>query len=189
MILSYEDIAGIWGKPVADLLCPRMGTVDLSPQMVAKIYALKEDYVDRLAPEKFEFVYIMSAGDSAKVGRSRNPVKRMKTLQTGCPSEVKIHKLFCCRNGRTSGRIERTMHRALKAKSLHSVGEWFSPLGEVEEICQSIFRGQKGHGALSGDRALELTSRCYADPKYLLLTQSQRQISTVLHLLEAYDCV
>jgi len=55
-----------------------------------------------------------------KIGRSKNPEKRLKQLQTGCPDKLKL--LLIVEN---FGHIEKNLHRDLRSYRSRRTGEWF----------------------------------------------------------------
>ena len=56
-----------------------------------------------------------------KIGRSKNPKRRLKQLQTGSPDELRIIHVF---NG--LGWREKEIHIALADWKIRENGEWFS---------------------------------------------------------------
>lgn len=71
------------------------------------------------------YVYLLYAGGYIKVGVSHSVNKRIKTLQTGCPFEIKL----VCKGGFLDSKeaylIEKEIHDYLKDKGFHSSNEWF----------------------------------------------------------------
>ena len=55
-----------------------------------------------------------------KIGRSKNPSKRLKQLQTGCPDKLKLLVIF-----ENKGHLEKNLHRRLKSYKSRRRGEWF----------------------------------------------------------------
>tara|TARA_A100001015_G_C14951098_1_gene696792 strand:+ start:18 stop:311 length:294 start_codon:yes stop_codon:yes gene_type:complete len=55
-----------------------------------------------------------------KIGRSKNPPKRLKQLQTGCPDKLKI--ILVVEN---MGHLEKNLHQRLKDYKSRKKGEWF----------------------------------------------------------------
>jgi hypothetical protein len=77
------------------------------------------------------YVYIIGAdAPPYKVGISRDPVKRLKALQTGHPARLKIHHVVATPAAKTR-LLETVIHANLK---LHRCeGEWFDiPLDKLK---------------------------------------------------------
>lgn len=55
-----------------------------------------------------------------KIGRSNNPQKRLKQLQTGSPYVIKMLKIFT-----GLGNMERELHALLSDYRIRNNGEWF----------------------------------------------------------------
>lgn len=72
----------------------------------------------KLAKQKHGYVYLFKCLHRYKIGSSRNPRKRMSTMQSPFPVE-KLH-LIRCSDMKAS---ERALHRQFAAKRVH--GEWF----------------------------------------------------------------
>tara|TARA_B100000131_G_C18023053_1_gene575364 strand:+ start:493 stop:786 length:294 start_codon:yes stop_codon:yes gene_type:complete len=68
-----------------------------------------------------DFLYIIQSDLTGmiKIGRSKDPVKRLKQLQTGNPNELKLIASF-----KDQGWKEKIIHESLKSFRLK--GEWFS---------------------------------------------------------------
>jgi hypothetical protein len=65
-------------------------------------------------------VYIISDGSRVKIGWSRNPEKRLKQLQTGNPSKLKLLKVYDVLRVK-----ERYLHKSLMLYKTRHNGEWF----------------------------------------------------------------
>lgn len=93
----------------------------------------------------YEVYLLFSSGVNAyKIGVSKNSTKRVKKLQTGCPYQIEIVKLF-----KTSRpfKIEKALHNMYAQYKWNYdgdviSGEWFQlPINEVvefENICNKI---------------------------------------------------
>jgi Meiotically up-regulated gene 113 len=81
-------------------------------------------------------VYVAQAGDDGpcKVGRSANPEKRTKELQTGNPEKIVLVAFFVCSTWLIAKTLEASVHVTLAAFRL--VGEWFSVTPEA--ACRTI---------------------------------------------------
>lgn len=71
-----------------------------------------------------------------KIGESTNPLKRLKTLQTGNKRTLFIYKTIKCPNKTVSKQLERWLHLILKEK--RQGGEWFKITFEEIDILHSI---------------------------------------------------
>lgn len=76
------------------------------------------------------FVYILQSLEDGyyKIGVSKNPTKRIETLQTGNPSTLKLIETYQSDNAR---KIEKRLHRLYKYAKKE--GEWFD-LGVENEV-------------------------------------------------------
>jgi hypothetical protein len=73
---------------------------------------------------KVDDLYIMQMGKTGaiKVGRSIDPARRLKQLQTGCPYEIKLILV-----AKSQGYRERELHVEMKRFRVRThKGEWFS---------------------------------------------------------------
>ena len=75
------------------------------------------------------FLYIMQNGDTNqyKIGITNNLNTRWSSLQTGCPGELKILKVWIHTQRKFILRYERVLHRFFEAlgQRLRANGEWF----------------------------------------------------------------
>lgn len=89
------------------------------------------------------FIYIIG-GESKpyKIGLSKNPIQRLKNLQTGFPSELKIHYTHEVESKQVRF-IEKSIHDIMNYKRTH--GEWFDlTLSEaIAEVQFAIIRHEK----------------------------------------------
>jgi hypothetical protein len=65
-----------------------------------------------------DFLYIFKSGFNVKIGRSVDPKKRIKEIQTGCASKLTIALLIP-----NKGHLERGLHKAFS--EWRREGEWF----------------------------------------------------------------
>ena len=73
---------------------------------------------------KKSYIYIISNGNSYKVGISNNPEKRLLQLQTGNHNKLKIEKTYEV-DKKKIFKIEKEIHNFLQ-KKYQKRGEWFS---------------------------------------------------------------
>lgn len=65
-------------------------------------------------------VYFISDGTYTKIGKSKNPIKRIKDLQTSNANELKFVYIFDCKDV-----WEKKLHKLLKPYKTNSCNEWF----------------------------------------------------------------
>lgn len=102
-------------------------------QLEAKYKKLEGDFgrlaslykKDIFAPGYIYFITEMPFNRRVKIGMSKNPVKRLKQLQTGNPNKLFIYHLFESHDYKV---LERSMHDI--CKDLKIIGEWF----EISEL-------------------------------------------------------
>lgn len=70
------------------------------------------------------YVYIMQANRYVKIGVSRNPDVRRKTMQTGNPNKIMVIALFPFGSSREAYEEEKRLHEYLANFNVY--GEWFS---------------------------------------------------------------
>ena len=85
-----------------------------------------------------QYLYIIQSDKtgSLKIGRSKNPEKRLKQLQTGSPFSLRL--IFAAKN---KGHMEKTIHERLKRFKERRKGEWldFECAGSLPDwICEMI---------------------------------------------------
>lgn len=81
------------------------------------------------------FIYIMIAENGLlKIGKSRNPKRRLLDLQPGSPVIITLHKVFCVAYREVS-QIETLVHKRLKSSKRHVRGEWFDATIEEAVSC------------------------------------------------------
>jgi len=88
------------------------------------------------------YIYVLrkKANSNApiKIGKAKDPVKRLKGLQTGNPEKLRIIHLVKCRSEMHSRSIEQELHSRLKKYKM--TGEWYKSgaLGKFREILDSM---------------------------------------------------
>lgn len=58
-----------------------------------------------------------------KIGKSNDPIKRLKSLQTGCPSKITMVGAIKCKSENHAFRVESAFHKYFSEK--RKDGEWF----------------------------------------------------------------
>ena len=67
------------------------------------------------------YVMQMAVTGDIKVGRSSDPERRLRQLQTGCPHPLKIILTVP-----DAGHLEKSIHRLMDYRQIRRNGEWFS---------------------------------------------------------------
>ena len=90
------------------------------------------------------YVYFLRTKNKLKIGKSRNPMERMRTLQTGCPTEITFSGAIKCKSDAHAFHIEKRFHEFFAPR--HKRGEWFHctdhVLNKVWEILNQISEGE-----------------------------------------------
>jgi hypothetical protein len=95
-------------------------------------------------------LYFIAAGGRLKIGRSKDPFQRVKTIQTGNPEPCRVLLALDLDNAEL---VEAILHERLS--HARKEGEWFEVTFErafnelVEARPQMVFRGQKELGLVS----------------------------------------
>jgi hypothetical protein len=92
------------------------------------ITGLKRSWEDH---DKVFFTYAITDGEYVKVGRADHINRRISSIQTGNPRELRLL-------GFVAADIEKAVHKRLKLAGLHAHREWFADLEETREILQSF---------------------------------------------------
>ena len=91
-----------------------------------------------------EYVYVIQAEDSdlIKIGRAKQPVDRIGSLQTGCPYQLRIRLIWQVEDMKAA---ELLVHKAMKPLNVQGqkpelrAREWFfMPPGGLEEVKQLV---------------------------------------------------
>lgn len=80
--------------------------------------------------ERVYFIKDLITGN-IKIGRAVNPIKRLKSLQTGNPN-----KLVIVTTQEGGEKLENELHRRFAASRI--IGEWFSPSKELEDYISAL---------------------------------------------------
>jgi hypothetical protein len=76
-----------------------------------------------------DIVYVIESGGLFKIGKSKNPNKRINNLRNSSASPVSLYKLI-------PHSVEEVLHRILDKDRLH--GEWFKPSEFVKKVLDNI---------------------------------------------------
>lgn len=60
-----------------------------------------------------------------KIGFADDPYKRLKSLQTGNPHKMYIHRMFWLRSRQVANQVEFAVHRIAEMEFERTEGEWF----------------------------------------------------------------
>lgn len=119
---KQKSIAAIRREIVYDLYVSRFGICPMlyffNEKMRLEEFSNEETYVYIIGNIEKEF---------CKIGFSKNPSERIKSIQTGCPYEV---KLLCYYKGDMI--TEKRLHEKYKDLRLH--GEWFKLEGDLLNV-------------------------------------------------------
>lgn len=89
--------------------------------------------VRRAIKPESRFVYVMQAGESGpvKIGVARNPLSRLRELQTGCFARLRLIAMEDLSDRSDALALESALHKRFRPYRLH--GEWFRCEGDVLE--------------------------------------------------------
>ena len=85
------------------------------------------------------FLYILRNGNTQeyKIGITKDLNRRISELQTGCPHELVIIKIWQHYQRKFIEQYERVLHRYYKQYRIRKNGEWFKlPKSEIEKLCK-----------------------------------------------------
>lgn len=85
-------------------------------------------HLKKVAGQDFCGVYIVGSvyGKPLKIGVAKNPIWRLRSLQSGNPVQLFIHRVFWAKGGAEAAyEVEQTAHRQSSTNSTRLVGEWF----------------------------------------------------------------
>lgn len=83
------------------------------------------------------FVYIMSCNGAMKIGKADNPEKRVKDLQTGSATPIKLVDSYRIRSKGFARYVEKRAHKHLA--DIHMSGEWFEEdISRAQETIQGV---------------------------------------------------
>ncbi len=80
---------------------------------------------------QFVYVFVNYFSNVCKIGYSANPIKRLNTIQTGCPFKLKM--IVVVKGNRS---VEKALHK--KYKKYKTNGEWFNYKEELKEAIEKI---------------------------------------------------
>lgn len=92
------------------------------------------------------YVYFLRVKSRLKIGKSKDPLARMKSLQTGCPDEITLAGAIKCTDDSHAYRVEKQFHDYFSVKRQR--GEWFQctdyVISQVWDILSQIAAQSEG---------------------------------------------
>jgi hypothetical protein len=90
---------------------------------------------------KMQILYILQNGDTDqyKIGITNNLNRRLQQLQTGCPYELKVVKIWTHYNRKIIEKYERVLHRYFTkcGCKIRDNGEWFIlRIPDINYLCK-----------------------------------------------------
>ena len=85
-------------------------------------------------------LYIIKSGHCVKIGRSKDPKKRLKSLSTGMAFKP---ALICVIKGK--GHLEPVLHRCFKSLRVRKRGEWFTYSKRIEDFVNWVNSGEEAN--------------------------------------------
>jgi hypothetical protein len=84
---------------------------------------------DNLATTEYVYFIHSEESNAVKIGRAKDVEKRLKSLQTAHPHELKVIKIFKLKGGKAAQELESSLHQ--KFDHLRLSGEWFKAEPEL----------------------------------------------------------
>lgn len=120
---------------------------------------------EMITMREMQTMYILQNGNTQeyKIGITNNLNKRLATLQTGCPNELKVVKVFTHYNRRTIEKYERVLHRyfTMCGCRIRPNGEWYNlrkpditylckpqTIAEQNELIAEMLKMMRGHRSI-----------------------------------------
>lgn len=76
-------------------------------------------------------LYFIACEDLVKIGKAKDPLDRVRTLQIGCPMRLNVVAFF-----KHKGYMEADLHK--RFRHLHVTGEWFRFTDEIQAVIEEI---------------------------------------------------
>lgn len=90
----------------------------------AKIRAILDAPSKQFHESEFVYIIALDGHQAFKVGRSIDPVARLRELQTPMPIGMRLIEVFCVASS-TAHKLESAAHEILRECGHHIKGEWF----------------------------------------------------------------
>jgi hypothetical protein len=109
-----------------------------TPRRAQSIAAAATAFALKQAQKKPQFVYFVECDERIKIGVARDPERRLRSLQTGNPSQLRILAVVA-----GDADLEQAIHA--KFESTRIGGEWFCKTDQLNEFiervttCNSVF--------------------------------------------------
>jgi hypothetical protein len=89
------------------------------------------------------YVYVIKTVDAprCKIGKARNPERRLSELQTGNPMKLELLACIKCKSDAHALSIEKVAHRAFRGDSKR--GEWFQYSGAIQRFVATAKRASE----------------------------------------------
>jgi hypothetical protein len=84
-------------------------------------------------------VYVMRAGDFAKIGYSNNVLKRLSSLRSSCPLDLTLLKVYKAPDISGAARLEHALH--LACDQYRHRNEWFMFSQPFLDVCETTVNG------------------------------------------------
>lgn len=88
------------------------------------------------------YVYFFPERDkedpAIKIGYSKNPIKRLKQLQTGHPTKIGCEGWFECLSEDEAHTEEHVLHHAFRKDRIRPNGEWFKYSDAIKMYIESL---------------------------------------------------
>jgi hypothetical protein len=110
------------------------------------------------------YVYIIACGDMVKIGVSKAPDERLKTLRTGMPETPYLVRTRLLPNRRDAYSLERRLHGLFRDHRTN--GEWFRvPAQEVARAMSKVHFHREGEN--SGRVVARAIQEMLHEPRFL----------------------
>jgi hypothetical protein len=78
-------------------------------------------------------IYLITDGEKVKIGYSKDPLKRLKQLQTGHPKLLRLMKVYNAPNW-----VEKRIHYIIRWDRTRGRGEWFDLKGNEQSFLELV---------------------------------------------------
>jgi len=96
------------------------------------------------------YVYFIVAGNSVKIGRSRNPEKRIKDLQVANPKKLVLAAKIKTNSKHQAAWVEKELHSSYK--KYRQNGEWFHRLSIIKSVKRGNYLLERHQKHIEGPR-------------------------------------
>ena len=107
------------------------------------------------------YVYFLRARGTPKrikIGKAKDPIERMRALQTGCPHKITLAGAIKCKDDSQALRVEKALHAVFADK--RKQGEWFHctdyVLAQVWDILNQLQNAGEQVHSLTADELVAL---------------------------------